>query len=185
MTYTRRELARLALTVIPAARLIQPSTVLGAVLQAKPNSKVKGVQIGLNVPYSLGGRNMEADLLLKNCIRAGRERSRAAVAAGRDVHGRARRPDRWPRSRSCRDGRSQQVAGLPRRWRRRAAFRKKYNDAGVLIEIVKVDGIYAFSDAGPGLRVRARQGARRTRDLNRDRRGRTEARSASSPTSTR
>jgi len=71
MSYTRRELARLALTVIPAARLIQPSTVLGAVLQAKPNSKVKGVQIGLNVPYSLGGRNMEADLLLQNCIQLG------------------------------------------------------------------------------------------------------------------
>ena len=27
------------------------------------------------------------------------------------------------------------------------AFRKKYNDAGVLIEIVKVDGIFAYSDA--------------------------------------
>jgi hypothetical protein len=71
MSYTRRELARLALTVIPAARLIQPSTVLGAVLQAKPDSKVKGVQIGLNVPYSLGGRNMEEDLLLQNCIQLG------------------------------------------------------------------------------------------------------------------
>ena len=44
---------------------------LGAVLQAKPDSKVKGVQIGLNVPYSLGGRNMEADLLLQNCIQLG------------------------------------------------------------------------------------------------------------------
>ena len=57
-----------------------------------------------------------------------------------------RRPDRWPGSRSRRS-----TEGL-NKWRGSAsmdkarAFRKKYNDAGVLIEIVKFDGIYAFSD---------------------------------------
>ena len=124
MSYTRRELARLALTVIPAARLIPPSTVLGAVLEAKPNSRVKGVQIGLNVPYSLGGRNMEADLLLQNCIQLGVSglelRSQPVEtfmgAPANLIDGRGADP--------AVDGRSQQVAGL-RSMEKARAFRKK------------------------------------------------------------
>jgi len=145
MSYTRRELARLALTVIPAARLIQPSTVLGAVLQAKPDSKVKGVQIGLNVPYSLGGRNMEADLLLQNCIQLGVSglelRSQPVetfMGAPADlIDGRGADPAVIEGLNKWRSGASMEKARV---------FRKKYNDAGVLIEIVKFDGIYAFSD---------------------------------------
>ena len=175
MIYTRRELAKLALTVLPAARLVEPSTVLGAVVQAKPNSKVKGVQIGLNVPYSLGGRNMEADLLLKNCIQLGVSGLELRSQPVETFMGAPADADRWPRSRSCRDRRSQQVAAAARRWRRRATSARSTTTPACSIEIVKFDGIFAFTDPGAGLRVRARQGAGRTRDLNRDRRGRTEA----------
>ena len=38
---------------------------------AKPNSKVAGVQIGLNVPYSFGNNNMSGDDVLKNCLALG------------------------------------------------------------------------------------------------------------------
>ena len=145
MIYTRRELARLALTVIPAARLIQPSTVLGAVVQAKPNSKVKGVQIGLNVPYSLGGRNMEADLLLKNCIQldvSGLELRSQPVetfmgAPANLIDGRGADPAVTEGLNKWRSGASMEKA---------RDFRKKYKASGVLIEIVKFDGIYAFTD---------------------------------------
>src|SRR3954462_964021 len=69
MTYTRRDFTRLALTTIPAARLIDAP--LFAAMQGKPNSKVAGVQIGMNVPYNFGGRNMEAGQLLKNVVDLG------------------------------------------------------------------------------------------------------------------
>jgi len=68
MTYTRREIGQLALTMIPAARILGSASLFA---QAAVNSKVSGVQIGLNVPYSFGGRNMEADELLKKCLDAG------------------------------------------------------------------------------------------------------------------
>ena len=91
LPYTRREFAKLALSVLPAAGMLSiPGAMSGAEKPAqsrgKPNSKVAGVQIGINVPYSFGGN-----------------------AA--------------------------------------AAFRKKYEDAGVRIEILKVDNIFKISEA--------------------------------------
>jgi sugar phosphate isomerase/epimerase len=146
MIYTRRELARLALTVIPAARVIHPSTLLGAALQeAKPNSKVKGVQIGLNVPYSFGGRNMEADLLLQNCLKlgvSGVELRSQPVETFMGV----------PTTLIDGRGNDPAIAEGLNKWRSSASmdkareFRKKYNDAGVLIEIVKFDSLYGFTD---------------------------------------
>ena len=55
MTYTRRELGKLMLT-LPVAGLL-PRDVFGA-LQTKPNSKWAGVQVGMNVPYNFGSRDM-------------------------------------------------------------------------------------------------------------------------------
>ena len=99
----------------------------------------------MNVPYSLGGRNMEADLLLQNCIQLG--------VSGLELRS---QPDEtfMGAPADLIDGRGADPAvteGL-NKWRGSAsmekarAFRKTYNDAGVLIEIVKFDGIYAFSD---------------------------------------
>jgi sugar phosphate isomerase/epimerase len=145
MTYSRREIAQLALTVLPVARLLEASPVLGAGLQAKPNSKVAGVQIGLNVPYSFGGRNMEADLLLQNCIKLG--------VSGLEL--RSQPVETFmgaPANLIDGSGKDPALAEELRKWRVSApmgkakAFRKKYNSGGVLIEIVKVDGIFAFTD---------------------------------------
>ena len=143
MTYTRREIGQLALTVIPAARILGAGAVFA---QAKPNSKVNGVQIGLNVPYSFGGRNMEADELLKKCLDMGVS---ALELRSQPIETFMGAPKELV------DGRGTDPAVMEAltKWRTSAsmdqakAFRKKYNDAGVLIEIVKYDGIYNMSDA--------------------------------------
>ena len=65
-SYTRREFAKLALTALPAAGLLSSVTSLRAAetpatAGGKPNSKVAGVQIGLNVPYSFSNPTMSGD----------------------------------------------------------------------------------------------------------------------------
>ena len=59
----------LGLAALPALALSR----LGAAEAAagKPNSKVAGVQIGLNVPYSFGSPLMSGDEILKNCVELG------------------------------------------------------------------------------------------------------------------
>ena len=51
MDYTRREFGRLALATLPAAALFEKSVLGAALVQAKPNSMFKGVQIG-TITYS-------------------------------------------------------------------------------------------------------------------------------------
>ena len=144
MTYTRRELGKLMLT-LPAVGLLPRELFAG--WQAKPNSKFAGVQIGMNVPYNYGSRTMSAAETLEKTLLLGvnavEMRSQpielflgapAAVFAGR--------------------GRAEQTANaeLLRAWRlkadpkKAADVRKKYEDAGVKIEVVKYDGIYDFTD---------------------------------------
>jgi sugar phosphate isomerase/epimerase len=145
MEYTRRELGKLVLAV-PAAGLLPRDAFAG--LQAKPNSKWAGVQVGLNVPYNFGSRTMSADETLQRTVQLGvsavEMRSQpielamgappAAVAGGRGEAAKV-------------------AAGQLREWRlqtdpkKAGDVRKKYEDAGVSIEVVKFDGIYDFADA--------------------------------------
>src|SRR5262245_48612957 len=64
MIYTRRDFGRLALTALPAARLL-------AAPQARPNSKFGGVQIGVIAPYSFRGLPSGAEDLLKYIVQLG------------------------------------------------------------------------------------------------------------------
>ena len=57
--------------MVPASVLFRSRTLQATTLQAKPDSKVAGVQIGMNVPYNFGGRNMEVDLLIRNVVALG------------------------------------------------------------------------------------------------------------------
>src|SRR5260221_12068207 len=147
MTYTRRELARLALTAFPAAKLIGlPWPVSAEPAQApqraaaKPNSKFAGVQVGMNVPYNFGGRDMNPDELLTRCVQLN-------VSA---LELRSQPVENFLGSPAA-DGKKIPAEEL-KKWRstvsmdRVKAFRRKYEDAGVLIEIVKYDGIYDLSD---------------------------------------
>jgi len=112
MLINRRDFGILALAAVPGARL----------LAAKPDSKVAGVQIGLNVPYNFGARMMDGDEVLKRCV----DLNVSAVEL-----------------------RSQPVeafAGTPLSPEKVKAFRRKWDDAGVKIEIVKFDDVYKMSD---------------------------------------
>jgi sugar phosphate isomerase/epimerase len=150
MPYTRRELGQLALTVLPASALLKPSPAVAAALQAKPDSKVSGVQIGLNVPYSLarGARNMAPDLLLQNCIQLGIS---ALELRSQPVETFMGAPAELVNARGAQEKDPATLDAL-QKWRLAApvekarAFRKMYNDAGVLIEILKIDNIFRYSD---------------------------------------
>ena len=118
------------------------------------------------MPYNFGGRTMSADETLAKTVQLGvsavEMRSQpielamgapaAVIAGGRGDIGKA-------------------AAASLREWRlktdpkKAAEVRKKYDDAGVKIEVVKYDGIYEFSDAGDGLRLRAGEGGGRESDL--------------------
>jgi len=153
MKLTRRDLGKLAAAAIPGAGVfnaLQAQTTLpGPELfnalraqgAAKPNSKVAGVQIGLNVPYNFGGRDMNPDELLERILKMN-------VNA---VEMRSQPVENFLGSPAANGQKAD--AETMRKWRasvsmdRVAAFRKKYEDAGVLIEIVKYDGIYNMSDA--------------------------------------
>jgi sugar phosphate isomerase/epimerase len=139
MKLTRRDLGKLAMVAIPGAGLLAPDRAW-AQRAAKPNSKVAGVQIGLNVPYNFGGRDMNPDELLDRILKLN-------VNA---VEMRSQPVENFLGSPAAN---GQKVdADVMRKWRasismdRAAAFRKKYEDAGVLIDIVKYDGIYTMSN---------------------------------------
>jgi sugar phosphate isomerase/epimerase len=128
----------------------------GRALQAKPNSKIAGVQIGLNVPYSFGSNFLSAEETLQRCVQLGisgvelrsqpvegflgvRPELVKAAAGGRNLT-------------SEQDAARKSAIGELRKWRlaapmgRVGEFRRNYEDAGVKIEIVKFDAIYARSD---------------------------------------
>src|SRR6188474_3628022 len=65
--YTRRDLGKLAITALPAATLLRS----GVFAQSKPNSRVRGVMIGMNVPYNFGGRTAPVDEIIDKCVQLG------------------------------------------------------------------------------------------------------------------
>ncbi len=138
MKLTRRELGRLAMT-IPAAGLL-PASSVAAQSRAKPNSKFAGVQVGLNVPYNFGGRDMNPDEVLSRCLQLNvnalelRSQPVEVFLGSPAANGQKPTPEEMRKWRT-----SVQV-------NRAAEFRKKYESAGVLIQIVKYDGIYNMAD---------------------------------------
>jgi sugar phosphate isomerase/epimerase len=141
MRYTRRELGKLAITALPMANLLaRPLPVTAQRAGAKPNSKFAGVQVGMNVPYNFGGRDMDPDEVLDRCLKLG-------ISA---VEMRSQPVESFLGSPAA--GGQKATPEQMRKWRaavsmdRVKAFRQKYNDAGVLIEIVKYDGIYNMAD---------------------------------------
>jgi sugar phosphate isomerase/epimerase len=138
---TRREFAKLSLAALAGAGLLPVLNGLSAAetparLPGKPNSKVAGVQLGLNVPYSFSEPRMSGDDILKNCVQLGFSavelRTQPVEAFLGVPAGNVEQLGQWRKSVSM-DGVKE--------------FRKKYETAGVLIEIVKVDGIFKMTDA--------------------------------------
>src|SRR5947209_20011874 len=74
--YTSREFAKLSLAALPGAGLLSVVNRLSAAETSvkpigKPNSKVAGVQLGLNVPYSFANGSMSGEDILQNCLQLG------------------------------------------------------------------------------------------------------------------
>jgi sugar phosphate isomerase/epimerase len=156
-SYTRRDFTKLALAALPAAGVLSVLPSLRAAdkpakSSGKPNSKVAGVQIGLNVPYSFGAPGMSGDEVLANCVQLGisgvelrTQPVEAFLGARADLVGAKGSVTKGPAAEAN--------AKELREWRlhapvaRAAEFRKKYEDAGVKIEIVKVDNIFKMVDA--------------------------------------
>jgi hypothetical protein len=175
MDYTRRDMGKIALASLPAAKL----------RAAKPNSIFGGVQVGANVPYIFRNMPGSADDILKYLLQTnisavelrtqpveaylgapapaaaarggGAGAARAAAPAGaaapaapaaqRGAAGGGRAP-LTPEQQAAQRAAADEL----RKWRLSRsmnefkAFRKKYEDAGVLIQIVKVDGFADFTD---------------------------------------
>ncbi len=169
--YTRRDFAKLALASIPAAAgLLSLAPSLRAAdaptpspaPAGKPNSKVNGVQIGLNVPYSFGNEFTTADEVLNACVGLGVSGLELRTQPVEGFLGAPKRlvPDR--RNTAAPKGEkkappvdketAKAIAEDLRQWRLSVSmdkvkeFRKKYEDAGLLIEIMKVDNIFAMTD---------------------------------------
>jgi sugar phosphate isomerase/epimerase len=142
---TRRQFSTLALStgLFAGSRSLFAAT--------KPDSKVAGVQIGMNVPYNFGNIGMSGAEVLQACVELGVsavELRTQPVEAFLGSPAKAAKPAKGEKTPKGED-----TAAKLRAWResvsldRATEFRKTWNDAGVLIEIVKVDGIFKMSDA--------------------------------------
>jgi sugar phosphate isomerase/epimerase len=139
--YTRRDIARLALVALPASRLL-----------AKPDSKWGGVQIGINVPYSFHNMPDDADSVLADVVQLGLSAVELRSQPVEQFYGAPKIPNAGrnatPEQQEARRAASEELL----KWRRAASvsklgeFRKKYEDAGVRIEILKFDGVDAMPD---------------------------------------
>jgi sugar phosphate isomerase/epimerase len=150
MNYTRRDLGKIALATLPAARLL-----------AKPNSKFNGVQIGINAPYCFRGMPGSAEDILRYMIQLNLSAvelraqpveaylgAPGIAAAGRGAAAGKKTGGPTPEQQAAQRAAAEEL----RKWRlsvsldKFQAFRKKYEDAGVLIEIVKFDGMDSMTD---------------------------------------
>src|SRR4051794_26464725 len=144
MNCTRRDLGKLALAAFPAAHRFE-----------NPNSKSGGVEIGINAPYSFRGMPGTADDILKymNTLGLNGLELRLQPVEGFlkapvvPSAGNARNP-LTPEQQAARKAAADEL----QKWRLAQsmdgfkAFRKKYEDEGMLIQIVKYDGIDAMAD---------------------------------------
>jgi sugar phosphate isomerase/epimerase len=134
----RREFVKRSLAILPGLGVLSAIKPLWAaetiVRTGKPNSRFAGVQVGLNVPYSFAGGNMSSDDILKNCVQLGLS---AVELRTQPVEAFLGVPKDNAEKRAWRKSVSMDRA---------KEFRKKYETAGVLIEIVKVDGLFKMTD---------------------------------------
>src|SRR5215831_12717974 len=149
MLYNRREAGMLMisglglLTPIGFRRIASP--------QSKPNSRWAGVQVGLNVPYNFGSRNMNASEIIERSVHLG---VNALELRSQPVEEFLGSPDKSvystpvPEQIAARQAPPDEIS----KWRaavpmeKVSRFRQKFDDAGIVIEIMKVDDIYARTD---------------------------------------
>jgi sugar phosphate isomerase/epimerase len=145
MKLTRRELGKIVLAA-PAAGWL--SNDLFAAQSGKPDSKWAGVQVGLNVPYNYGTRTMPVEEVLEKTVQLGVngvELRSQPIELFMGVPMNVLEPGREKPAQAA-------ATEALRAWRLQAdprgagEVKTKFQNAGVKIDIVKFDGIYAFTD---------------------------------------
>ena len=145
-TLNRRRFAQLA-----AGALLTPSFVRAAA-PGKPNSKVGGVHIGINAPYSFGNAAMSAEDILKTCAQLGLS---AVELRTQPIEAYLGAPANLtsPKAKVLPAGAAEDHAKKLAAWREGVdmakvrAFRKFYEDGGVFIEVIKVDSIFKMGES--------------------------------------
>jgi len=154
-SYTRREFTKVATVALAGVGLFPVMNRLEAgeapaTPPGKPNSKVAGVQLGINVPYSFADPLMSGDDILKNCLQLGLSAVELRTQPVETFLGAS--ANLISPKKSADAGSAATTAKELAQWRKSAPmervveFRKQYESAGVLIEIVKVDGIFKMTD---------------------------------------
>lgn len=142
--YSRRHFAKLSLAALSATGLLTRA----AEKSDKPNSKVAGVQLGLNVPYSFANGEMSGDEILAKCVALGLSAVELRTQPVEVFLGASRKLVYPKKSKDAPEPDSNEMA----HWRKSVSldgadeFRRKYEEAGVLIQIVKVDGLFKMND---------------------------------------
>jgi hypothetical protein len=149
MNLTRRDLGKLAMAALPAA-------FSAGKLFAKPDSKWGGVQIGINAPYSFHGMPGGADDIIQYCTQLNLSAVELRTQPVESFLGAPKVPDAPSARNKGADTDEKKAARKAAaealdKWRlavttdQLKAFRKHYEDAGILIQIVKVDHIDTMS----------------------------------------
>lgn len=152
MNFNRRDFSKLALAALPATQL----------LAAKPNSKWGGVQVGINAPYSFQRMSGTADKIIEYMTQVNLSACELRLqpveaflgapgvyASNNDIPAGTPRP---AAGRGPVTPEQQEAAKKLEAWRLALSmdkvkqFRKKYEDAGILIQVVKIDNFNSFSD---------------------------------------
>lgn len=149
--FTRRGFGKLSLAALAGGALDSGSGWLRAADAAPVRSGAKGsgVRIGLNVPYSFSSPQMSGSEILKNCVQLGLDGVELRTQPVEIFLG---APPELIFPKNAAAGAAKTDPGDLRAWRKSAPlskvaqFRKQYEDAGILIEIVKVDGIFKMAD---------------------------------------
>lgn len=143
--YSRREFSKLSLAALSVSGLFSfAERIEAAQLGGKPNSKVAGVQLGLNVPYSFAKSSMSGEEVLQNCVQLG--------VSGVELRTQPVEIFLGAPSDLVHPKKGEEKPKELAEWRKSARvdkakdFRKMYEKTGVLIEIVKVDGIFKMSE---------------------------------------
>lgn len=146
-TLNRRRFAQLA-----AGALLTPSLVRAAAPAGKPNSKVAGVHIGINAPYSFGNAAMSADDILKTLVQLGLSAVELRTQPIEAAFG-APATLTSAKNKVLPAGAAEDNAKQLRTWRetvdmaKARDFRKHWETTGVFIEVVKVDNIFKMAES--------------------------------------
>jgi hypothetical protein len=153
MRVTRREFGKFAFSALPAAGILTALAPDLAAAPARVNSTVRGVRLGMNVPYNFNPaeRAMDPDEVLARCVKldVGTVELRSEPV---EVFLNAPKMPPGPR-RGMQETPEQKAAREElRKWRAGVSidkvkpFRRKWEEAGVSIPIVKFDDVEQLSD---------------------------------------